>query len=166
MTNPLLQPDDRFRPRQSVRADGSNPFAEGDALLEAEAGRPERAAGTFAAPVASDQTPFQPQYEVTAEHRGGMLLIMSLICLAGACLGTLVSWVGWLLPLLAIVPGVTVIFLAAEDLKMMRLGGRNPEGRLLTWVALILSTLMVLILGTMIGFFIYWGMNLIPEWMQ
>jgi hypothetical protein len=165
MSNPLLKPDDRFQPRQIVQADGTNPFAEGDAVLEAEAVAPERSGNTFAAPAASDELPFRPQYEMTADHRGGTLLILSLFTLGGACLGPFVSWIGFLLPLLAIVPAATVIFLAADDLKMMRLGGRNRDGWAMTLAALIICTVLLVGLIAMIALFIYWGWQLIPEWM-
>lgn len=171
MSNPLLRPDDpRFQPRQMTQADGTNPFAEGDAVLEAEAanaaGSPASRAGTFTAPTPTDERPFRVQYELTAPHRGGMLLILSVVSLVGALLGGLVTYLGWVLPLLAIVPAATVIFLAMEDLRMMKLGGRDPAGRGLTRAALFVSSLLALGLCTMVGLFIYWGMNILPEWME
>jgi hypothetical protein len=164
MSNPLLKPDDpRFRPKQLTQADGANPFAEGDAVLEAEAVTPKREGNAFAAPAGGDNLPFLPHYETTAAHRGGMLLMLTAISILGACLSIFVGYLGWLLPLLAIVPAGVVIFLAADDLKMMRLGGRDPSGRALTLTALILSSFLVVGIAVVVGLLIYWGWNLLPE---
>jgi hypothetical protein len=170
MSNPLLKPDDpRFQPRPLTKADGSNPFAEGEAVLEAEAAGskagPDRVGSAFTAPAATDERPFRVQYELTAPHRGGLLLVMSVISMLGAILGAFVMYLGWVLPLLALVPALTVIFLAVEDLKMMKLGGRDPAGRAATIAALVISSLLALGLCTMIGIYIYLGFNLLPEGM-
>ncbi len=164
MSNPLLQPDDRFRPKKV--ADDANPFSEGDGVLEADAARAgARQANTFAAAAADTSRPFLPQYIATAEHRGWLLLFIDAISLAAAGVGIFVFWAGYVLPLLGIIPAVTVIFLAAEDLRMMRLGGRNPEGRGLTIAALLIAALLTIGLSAMCGMFAYFEWSLLPEWM-
>jgi hypothetical protein len=167
MTNPLLQPDDRFRPKKLTDADDANPFSEGDGVLEADAARAgARQGNTFAAAAADTSRPFLPQYITTAEHRGWLLLFIDGISLAAGCVGIFVYWMGYVLPLLGIIPAVTVIFLAADDLRMMRLGGRDPAGRGLTILALIIAALLTLGISAMCGLFAYWRISLMPEWMS
>lgn len=161
MTNPLLQPDDRFRP--TTFGSGENPFAEGDAVLDAEAARGTRAENNFAPTAADAGRPFLPQYVVTAEHRGWLLLLIDSVSMLAAGFGLLVVWTGYVLPLLGIIPAVTVINLAADDLRMMRLGGRNPEGRTLTIIALILAAVLAVGLSVMCGLFYFWQFELFPE---
>lgn len=166
MTNPLLRPDDRFRPKKVAEHTEANPFSEGDAVLEAEAALAARAANSFAPAASADSSrPYLPQYQVTAEHRGWLLLLLDMISLGACLLGVLVMWLGYILPLMGIVPGVVVVFLAADDLRMMRLGGRNPEGRGLTIVALVLGAVIPLVIGVMCGLFYYFGWSLFPDWL-
>jgi len=168
MSNPLLKPDDpRFQPKQVEQADGTNPFSEGDAVLEAEAEAGKQAKSALAAPMgAGSERPFVPQYEMTADHRAGLLLTLSGIAIVGALIAWLaaasVFYVGWLLPLLGIVPSFAVIFMASEDLKTMRLGARNPEGRTLTMLALTLSIFVTICILTGVGLMVYWGMSILP----
>ena len=165
MSNPLLTPDDRFRPRK-VEDLRDNPFQEGDAILDAsEAAEAARQQNTFAPGAADSSRPFLPQYETTANHRGALLLALDAVSLFAGCLGVFVAWLGYALPLLGIVPAVTVFFLAADDLRTMRLGARNPEGRVMTLFALIFAAILMLSIGAMCGLFAWWGIPVLPEWM-
>jgi hypothetical protein len=165
MSNPLLTPDDRFRPRK-VEDLRDNPFQEGDAILDAsEAAEAARQQNTFAPGAADSSRPFLPQYETTANHRGVLLLVLDAVSLFAGCLGVFVAWLGYALPLLGIVPAVTVFFLAADDLRTMRLGARNPEGRVMTLFALIFAAILMLSIGAMCGLFAWWGIPVLPEWM-
>lgn len=167
MTNPLLRPDDpRFRPKKIGEHADANPFSEGDAVLEAEAGSAARNANSFAPPAADSSRPFLPQYQVTAEHRAWLFLALDGISLSLCALGLFVTWIGYVLPLLGIVPAVVVVFLAADDLRMMRLGGRNPEGRGLTILALVLGAIIPLAIGLMCGLFFYFQWSLLPDWIS
>ncbi|QDU28324.1 hypothetical protein ETAA8_34240 [Anatilimnocola aggregata] len=168
MSNPLLRPDDpRFRKQQISQADGANPYAEGDGVLEAEADAAStRDKNSFAAPASSGGRPFVPQYEVTADHRAGLLLILTSITIlaSGVAWLTATSFmlVGWLLPLIGIVPSIAVVFLAADDLRTMRLGARDPAGRTLTLLALWLSAFTTITILTATGLMIYWGISILP----
>lgn len=166
MTNPLLRPDDRFQPKKLGQADGSNPFSEGDAILEAESSAPTRGPGTFAPPASTAERPFVPQYETTADHRGSLLLGLTGIAgLAG--LSALASvWIGWVFPILGLIPAGTVIFLAAEDLRMMKLGAKNVQGKPFTIIALVLSVFVILGNSLAIWLCLQWEIPLLPEWMQ
>ncbi len=167
MSNPLLKPDDpRFRPKQIVQPDGGNPFSEGEAVLEATGEAGPRSTNTFASPTIEGGRPFIPQYEQTADHRGGLLLSLISVTFVGGLLGLFYGWLGLVLPFLSIVPAVAVIFMASEDLKMMKLGGRDPAGRTLTIIALILAVVLTLIIATMIGLLVYWGVSFFPDFFQ
>ena len=50
MSNPLLRPDDRFRKQELSQPGGSNPYAEGDGVLDAEADAAGREKNVFSAP--------------------------------------------------------------------------------------------------------------------
>ena len=165
MTNPLLTPDDRFKPKKIGEAD-ANPFSEGDAVLEAEASSAARQQNAFAPAATDSSRPFLPQYEVTVGHRAWLLLLLDLISFFAGFLGVLVLLIGWILPLTGLVPAGLVVFLAADDLRTMRSGGRDPAGRPLTILALILAVLLTLGIGAMCGLFYYWKVPLIPLWMQ
>jgi hypothetical protein len=163
MSNPLLRPDDRFQPKSIVGADGSNPFSEGEGLLEAEATAPPRGEGVFAPPGSTAGRPFVPQYETTAEHRGRLLLFLTGIAAAAAMSGLFASYIGWLFPILGLIPAGTVIFLAAEDLRMMKLGGRNAEGRFQTILAMLLSIVAVISSALIIWACIAREISLLPS---
>lgn len=166
MSNPLLRPDDRFQPKQIGQADGSNPFSEGDAILEAESSAPTRGAGTFAPPASTAERPFVPQYETTADHRGALLLFLTGIAGAAGLSGLAALYIGWVFPILGLIPAGTVLFLAAEDLRMMRLGAKNVSGKPLTIIALVLSVFVVLGNALVIWFCFSWEIPILPEWMQ
>jgi hypothetical protein len=175
MSNPLLRPDDpRFRRKDLQQSDGTNPFSEGDGVLEAESesgkqGQADRQQNVFAAPSNQGGRPFVPQYEMTADHRGGLLLGLSSIGSVAAILSWLVAGdyvgLGWLFPLLGMVPAVTAIFMAADDLRMMRMGARDPAGRGMTISALVIGVVSVITLATGIGALIYWGISWLPKGM-
>ena len=166
MSNPLLRPDDRFQPKQLGQGDGANPFSEGEAILEAEASAPVRASNTFAPPGSTSERPFVPQYETTADHRGAQLMFLTGVAAVAALSGLGVLYLGWILPILGLVPAGTVIFLAAEDLRMMKLGARDRKGKPLTIMALVFSIVVLLATALMIWAFVYWELAILPEWMQ
>lgn len=166
MSNPLLRPDDRFQPKQIGQGDGANPFSEGEAILEAESAAAPRRSGTFAPPSSTAERPFVPQYETTADHRGVQLLFLTGVAGVAALMGFGVAYLGWILPMLGLIPAGTVIFLAAEDLRMMRVGARNVVGRPFTVMALVLSVLLIVGIGLEIWLFISWEMSLLPEWLK
>lgn len=166
MTNPLLRPDDpRFRPKKVAGDADANPFSEGDAVLDAEATAPNRNTNTFAPAATDSSRPFLPQYVMTADHRGWLLLALDLISFFACLLGVLVNWIGYALPLLGIMPAVVVVFLAAEDLRMMKLGGRNPAGQSITRLALGVAVFLTLAIATMCGLFFYFRFSVLPLWM-
>jgi hypothetical protein len=166
MSNPLLRPDDRFQPKQIAQPDGSNPFSEGDGVLEAESSAPARGDHSFAPPSSTAERPFVPQYETSADHRGVQLLALTGIAGVAALAGLAVSYIGWVLPVLGAIPAGTVIFLAADDLRTMKLGGRNREGRPFTILALVLSIVIEIVIALMSYAFFTWELRFLPPWIQ
>ncbi|WP_254508622.1 hypothetical protein [Anatilimnocola floriformis] len=165
MSNPLLTPDDRFRPKR-VEDLRDNPFQEGEAIIEAsDAAAAARQQNTFAPGAADSSRPFLPRYETTVEHRGVLLLALDGVSLLAGCLGIFASWLGYVLPLLGIVPAVVVLFLAADDLRSMRTGARNPEGRTMTIFALLFAVILIVAISAMCGLFAYWRVKILPDWM-
>ncbi len=165
MSNPLLRPDDRFQPKKIGGADGANPFSEGDGVLEAESTAPTRGPGTFAPPASTAERPFVPQYETTKDARGPLLLFLTGVAGAGGLSGLAAVYIGWVFPILGLIPAGTAFFLAAEDLRMMRVGGRDRKGKPLTVIALVLSVFVIVGNALVIWWCVQWEVSILPEWM-
>jgi hypothetical protein len=157
MSNPLLNPGDpRFAKPTVLDAAGQNRFAE---LEEVEASAVEQDADSasgakspedvYAATPAGSELPFRPHYEVSAPSRGQLLLVLAVIGLAGAACGASslldIYNTGWLLPLCGVFAAGPALVLGYMDLGEMYLGGRDPEGRPVTHLAMWLG------LGGLVG---------------
>jgi hypothetical protein len=140
MTNPLLQPDDRFKRPQFRSSDGQNLF--GDGAAEPLPAVPQDQAGNiFAAPASSgEQTKvYAPVYVQTMSHRGNLLLSLAGLGLGGtACmLAAITGWLpGWVFAMIGIVPALICAYLALEDQKAIRAGAMDPAGETPTTLAL------------------------------
>jgi hypothetical protein len=162
MSNPLLKPGDpRFSKPTPIDAAGQNRFAELEEVeasaVEESAGKQDSqqasgattASGLYAATPAGSELPFRPHYEVSAPSRGQFLLVLAVIGLAGAACGASslldVYNTGWLLPLCGVFAAGPALVLGYMDLGEMYLGGRDPEGRPLTHLAMWLG------LGGLVG---------------
>jgi hypothetical protein len=163
MANPLLRPNDPRFQRPSVRdAGGKNPFA--DATTEED---PAAAEGdVYAPPDAADARPFLPQYEAQQKPRTKVLVILSLLGWAGVGVGLVeVAGVslGWICPLLAIVPGAAAWIIAREDLKAIDAGAIDQSLasriQLLFWLALMAFVLCV----TIVAALVYRQVNFLPD---
>jgi hypothetical protein len=174
MSNPLLRPNDpRFQKPSIVDTAGQNRFAEGSKPPEGAASggdnsANENAGDAFAAN-SSDARPYQPQYEVTHRSRSGLLLVLGIVGWVCASVGTIAVLglfdIGWIAPLLGIVPAMTAWLLAHEDLKTLRLGAMDeqdrPRLRQAYWVGL--SGLLACI--GMVAWMIFLGLSLLPDLM-
>src|SRR3954462_7337807 len=70
MSNPLLQPDGRFRRARLSDEQGRNRFADKDGGVSSQAVSND----LLAAPVADDATPaYKPRYQVSWSHRGPLI---------------------------------------------------------------------------------------------
>jgi hypothetical protein len=128
MSNPLLQPDGRFRRPSVVDAAGRNRFADEGETAPAES------SGDLLAPPAGDADPvYQPHYQAIVTHRGGLIaglgvtgFAMSWMLLLAytnyAYLGLAASFFGIALSL-----GTSII--GYHDLKGMSLGAIDERGR-------------------------------------
>jgi len=131
MSNPLLQPDKRFRRESLADEQGRNRFAESDDVVEAAT---VSGGEILAAPSEPGPPAYQPHYTAALPHRGGFI----------AGLGATGFAVSWLL-LLSFSPSWVVVGVAASflgvalsiaaaivgyhDLKGISLGAIDPAGR-------------------------------------
>lgn len=165
MSNPLIKPNDpRFQKPSITDAAGQNRFSEGDpaaALDQGEAG------DAFAAGAAAGARPYQPQYEVTQQSRGRMLLTIAGLGLAGAVLGLIalagVFPTGYFATLISVVPAATAWMLAYQDLKAMRLGAMDDSGRSRTRLAYWLGLFGLIACLGIVATAIWREMNLLPD---
>jgi len=165
MSNPLIKPNDpRFQKPSLVDPAGQNRFAEGAAASE---GAKEGSGDAFAAGAAADARPFQPQYEVTQQARGGMLLTIAWLGIGGAMIG-LTALIGlfpsgYFAPLISVVPAATAWLLAHQDLKTMQLGAMNDNGRPRTRLAYWLGLFGLIACLGIVATAIWKEMNLLPD---
>jgi hypothetical protein len=128
MSNPLLQPDGRFRRPSLVDDQGRNRFAESE-----EAGNAKASGNILAPPDGAAEPAYQPHYQAFVPHRGGLIawlgiagFAMSWLLLLAftdyAYLGLAASFFGIALSL-----GTSII--GYHDLKGMSLGAIDERGR-------------------------------------
>lgn len=172
MSNPLLRPNDpRFTKPSLLDAEGKNLFSEGNEVVPASAVNEDGstvADENVYAPSAVD-APYQPRYEVSQGHRGALLMVLAITGLMGALLGisSLAGWwvLGWVPAFLAIVPSGCAMGLGWQDLRAMRMGAMDPQGRNMTQLAFwlgALGTFASLAMDAVVLFFvIYFLMSLV-----
>jgi hypothetical protein len=164
MSNPLLKPSDpRFQKPDMRDAEGKNRFGEGERPVEA----PQAEAEVYAAAAVDEARPFVPRYEAQQQPRAGLLFLFGGLAWAAAAIGTIslagVFDLGWLAPLLGIVPAAAAWFLANEDLKAIRVGAITADARSQTqhgfWLGV---TGLVACLG-IVAAMIYRQMHFLPD---
>lgn len=131
MTNPLLQPDGRFRRPSVVDDQGQNRFGEGG--VAGQEIPPAQTSGDILAPPVDDsESTYRPRYQAFVPHRGGLILGLGILGFAMswllllaftdyAYLGLAASFFGIALSL-----GTSVI--GYHDLKGMSLGAIDDRG--------------------------------------
>jgi hypothetical protein len=164
MSNPLIKPNDpRFQKPSLVDPAGQNRFAEGAAADGAKEGTGD----AFAAGAAADARPYQPQYEVTQQARGGMLLIIAWLGIGGAVIGLIdltgLFAAGYFAPLISVVPAATAWLLAYQDLRTMQLGAMDGAGRPKTRLAYWLGLFGLIACLAIVATAIWIGRNLLPD---
>jgi hypothetical protein len=175
MSNPLLRPNDpRFTKPSPFDSDGTNKFSEEKEVVAARAVNadgsvePDAPAADNIYNSSAASTPYQPRYEVSQSHRGGLLLGLAITGLVSSLSGFLSLtgvWVlGWIPAFLAIVPAACALGLGWQDLRAIRLGAMDPRGETLTHLAFWLGALGVLASLAMdaavLYFVIYYVMSL------
>ncbi len=149
MTNPLLQPDDRFRRKTVLDEQGRNLFSDSEANTNDEniAADPHSA---LAAPRDSGPTAYQPQYIQSLGHRGPFIANLGTVSFACMWLLLLVFtdylFLGVAAAFLGITLAIATLLLGYHDLRGMTLGAVDPAGRSKTLLGFRLA-LSGLILG-------------------
>ncbi len=165
MSNPLIKPNDpRFQKPSIVDPAGQNRFAEGAAGADKS---PGAAGDAFAAGRAADARPYQPQYEVTQQSRGGTLVTIACFGFAGVVLGLIallgIFPTGYFGTLIAVVPAATAWLLAYQDLKTMQLGAMDDSGRKRTQLAYWLGLFGLIACVGIVATAIWRELNLLPD---
>jgi hypothetical protein len=130
MTNPLLQPDDRFRRASVVDAQGKNRFADDATVGSASSAN---ASNPLAAPADSTQPAYQPQFQTAYPHRGRFVAWLG-------TLGFLLCWclllvyvsqvmLGMAAAILGISLSLAGVVLGYQELSGMTTGAIDPAGR-------------------------------------
>jgi hypothetical protein len=165
MSNPLLKPNDpRFQKPSIIDPAGQNRFAEGAASQDATK---EGAGDAFAAGAAADARPYQPQYEVTQQGRGGTLLTIAACGMAGVALGVIallgIYPTGYVGTLICVVPAASAWLLAYQDLRTMQLGAMDNSDRKRTHLAYWLGLLGLIGCIGIVAAAIWRQMSLLPD---
>src|SRR6476619_932437 len=141
MSNPLLHPNDpRFQQPDVRDAAGKNRFADENAPADPASATND----TYAASASDGVRPFVPQYAVQQASRAILLLFLGGIGWGAAVVGALsfTGWfdVGWLGPILEMVPPGPAWLMAHEELKAIRAGvistSAEPQARHAFWLGL------------------------------
>lgn len=132
MTNPLLQPDDRFR-RKTVDALGRNRFS--DDAAPAEESSAVTSENPLAGPSDSSQRPYLPRYQTSYAHHGPLVIGLGLLGLAG-CFALLMAFagqalIGLALGLLGIALCLAAVVRGYQELSGMANGAVDASGRFL-----------------------------------
>ena len=164
MSNPILKPNDpRFTKPPVVDAAGKNRFGD-----EQQPGESDKPADAYTATAATaGEQPYQPQYETTAHSRGGVLLIIAMLGLAGVAAGVAsisgLVLTGWIFPLAGIVASAAAWLLSHSDLQEMKHGGRDVAGKSLTQLAMWLGIAGLVLCLASVGMMIWWGLSFLPD---
>jgi hypothetical protein len=163
MSNPLLRPNDpRFQKPEIRDAAGQNRFGD-----EVPAGTPAADAGVFAAATEEGEQPYQPRYEAQQADRGSVLLSLAGLGWGLGLFGSisLLGFVslGWMMPLLGMVPSAAAWFLAHEDLKTIYLGAIDAAARPRTRNAYWLGLLGLVLCAAVVGSMLWRQMTFLPD---
>jgi len=164
MSNPLLKPNDPRFQKPEIRDDaGQNRFGEAQpAKAKSQDGE-----SVFAAGAGDDARPYEPKYE--AQQASRVFLLTTLAAIAWLCgvfgsisLTRFLS-LGWILPLLGIVPAAAAWLLAHEELRTIQTGAidesARPAARRAYWMGFLG---LVICLGVMAAM-IWQGLTFLPN---
>lgn len=130
MSNPLLQPDGRFRRPHLVDDEGRNRFADEGG----ESSSP--ASDSLLAPPTNDPAPYQPKYQTAVPHRGPLIAWLGVVGFAMSWLLLLAltdyAFLGLAASLFGIALSLGVCLIAYHDLKGMSLGAVDSAGQTAT----------------------------------
>ncbi|HMC09933.1 MAG TPA: hypothetical protein VKH44_01530 [Pirellulaceae bacterium] len=164
MSNPLLRPNDpRFQKPDVRDAEGKNRFGESGEKVDS----PDAGNEVYAAATTDEVRPFVPRYDVQQRSRAGLLLFLGGLGWAAAVIGGIslagLFNLGWISPLLGVIPAGAAWFLAHEELKAIELGAIAAEARSPArhayWLGL---TALIACLG-IVAAMIYRQMHFLPD---
>jgi hypothetical protein len=164
MSNPLLKPNDpRFQQAEIRDAAGKNPYAE-SAQPQAES---STAAEIYAASTGDEARPFVPKYEVQQQSRPGLLFVLGAMGWAAAAIGAVsltgLFDIGWICPLLGVIPGGAAWLLAHEELKQIAAGLIAAQARATAQHAYWIGLTALIMCAMMVAAMIYQSMNFWPD---
>jgi hypothetical protein len=126
MSNPLLQPDGRFRRPSMVDDEGRNHFGDSEQVGE------DRPSGDILAPPVDDAEPYQPQYQGYVPHRGGLIAALGVTGFALSWLLLLAyssyAYLGLAASLVGITLSLGTTVMAFHDLKGFAVGAIDERG--------------------------------------
>jgi len=164
MSNPLLKPNDpRFQKPEIRDAAGQNQFGEAQPADSKSAAKE----GVFAAAATDDARPYEPRFE--AHQASRVVLLTTLASIAWLCgvfgsisLTGFLS-LGWILPLLGIVPAATAWLLGHEELKTIQTGAIDESARPGTRRAYWMGFIGLLICLAVMAAMIWQKMTFLPD---
>jgi hypothetical protein len=164
MSNPLLKPNDpRFQKPEVRDAEGKNRFGEGPQ----QGAAPQQSADIYQAPAADEARPFEPRYEAQQEPRTWLLFLLGGLAWVAAAVGTVsltgLLDLGWISPLVGLVPGGSAWFMAYEELKAIRVGAITSNARSQTLYAFWLGLTALLACVGIVAAMIYRKMHFLPD---
>jgi hypothetical protein len=164
MSNPLLKPNDaRFQPADISDAAGNNRFSE----KTQPPNGPAAGAELFAASSDDEARPFVARYEVQQQSRPGLLFVLGAMGWAAAAVGAVsltgLFDIGWICPLLGVIPAGAAWLLAHEELKQISAGVIAAQARAAARHAYWLGLTALVMCATMVAAMIYQSMNFWPD---
>lgn len=127
MSNPLLQPDGRFRRPSMVDDEGRNRFGDSEQTGDA------RSSNDILAPPVDDAESYQPQYQAVVAHRGGLIAGLGITGFALSWLLLLAyssyAYLGLAASLVGITLSLGTSVMAFHDLKGFARGAIDERGR-------------------------------------
>jgi hypothetical protein len=126
MSNPLLQPDGRFRRPSMVDDEGRNRFGDSEQASHA------RPINDILAPPTDDNEPYQPKYQAFVPHRGGLIAGLGITGFAMSWLLLLAyssyAYLGLAASLVGITLSLGTCVMAYHDLRGFSLGAIDEQG--------------------------------------
>src|SRR5437870_2413635 len=164
MSNPLLKPNDpRFQKPDIRGTEGKNRFSEGSQAPSSAPGGGQ----IYSAAATDEERPFVPKYDVQQRSRPTILFVMAGVGWGAAMVGAVsltgIFDVGWISPLLGVVPAGAAWLLAHEELKAIAAGVIAAEAREKSRHAYWLGLMALIMCLTMVAAMIYRRMHFLPD---
>lgn len=168
----LLPDVSRFKKPSVIDDEGKNRFSEEESEGSAPSSEVDYSSNPFFTSAQQGAIPsYQPRYEVTQKHRGTLLLVLSIMALAGVSggLAGLLTMYPYLFSLFIFSFPLNLItsLMSFQDLRAIRFGAMDPDGKTSTRIAFYLTIATNLIY---LGFLVFIlvmakvGYDLLEQW--